>query len=89
MVVLADSGPVWSPCTMMTGPSNYFTFLTVWAVVASSPGPSPKERSGTHYLCMREISRYVFRKKLRALSCPYVEDSTNQEYRAFFDIYRL
>ena len=26
MVVLGDSGPVWSPCTMTTGASNYCHF---------------------------------------------------------------
>jgi len=36
---------------------------------------------------MREILRYTFRKKRRALPCPYAEDYlTNQEHRAFFDI---
>jgi len=35
---------------------------------------------------MREIFRYIFRKKLRALPCPYAEDYTNQEYRAFYTL---
>ena len=48
---------------------------------------STEERPGTHCLCMREIFRYIFRKKLRALPCPYAEDYTNQEYRAFFEIH--
>ena len=32
-----------------------------------------------------EIFRYIFRKKLRAFPCPYVEDYTNLEYRDFFE----
>ena len=43
----------------------------------------PEERPGTHCLRMREV---FFRKKLRALPCPYVEDYTSQEYRAFFEL---
>ena len=35
---------------------------------------------------MREIFRYIFRKMLRALPCPYAEDYTNQKYRAFFEL---
>ena len=51
------------------------------------PRPLPsEERPGTHCLHMREIFRYNFHKKLRALPCPYVEDYTNQEYRAFFEL---
>ena len=34
MVVLDDSGPVWSPCTMTTGAS--VTFLTVWTLVVEA-----------------------------------------------------
>ena len=30
---------------------------------------------------------FFFRKKLRALSCPYAEDYTNQEYRTFLEIH--
>ena len=33
MVVLGDSGPVWSPCTMTTGTVTTVTFLTVWTLV--------------------------------------------------------
>ena len=52
------------------------------------PRPLPlEERPGTHCLRMRKIVHYIFRKKLRALPCPYVEDYTNQEYRAFFEIH--
>ena len=46
----------------------------------------PEERPGTHCLRMRKIFHYLFRKKLCALPCPYVEDYTNQEYRAFFEL---
>jgi len=35
---------------------------------------------------IHEIFRYIFRKKLRAFPCPYVEDYTNLEYRYFFEI---
>ena len=35
---------------------------------------------------MRKIFHYIFRKKLRALPCPYAEEYTNQEYRAFFEL---
>ena len=34
MVILGDSGPVWSPCTMITGAS--VTFLTVWTLVVEA-----------------------------------------------------
>ena len=55
--------------------------------LASFPGPSPpEERPATHCLRMREIFRYIFRIKLRALPCPYAEDCTHQEYRAFFEL---
>ena len=47
---------------------------------------STEERPGTHCLHMREIFHYIFRKKLCALPCPYAEDYTNQEYRAFFEL---
>jgi len=47
----------------------------------------PEERPGTHCLRMRKIFRYIFRKKLRTHPCPYAEDYTNQEYRAFFEIH--
>ena len=51
--------------------------------LASSSGPfPPEERPGTH--CFR-IFHYIFREKLGALPCPYVEDYSNQEYRAFLD----
>ena len=36
MVVLGDSGPVWSPCTMTTGTVTTVTFLTVWALVVEA-----------------------------------------------------
>ena len=40
--------------------------IRLW--LASFPGPSPpEERPGTHCLRMREIFRYIFRKKLCAL----------------------
>ena len=48
--------------------------------------PPPEERPGTHCLRIRKIFRYIFRKKLRTLPCPYAEDYTNQVYRAFFEI---
>ena len=48
--------------------------------------PPPEERPGTHCLRMREIFGYIFRKKLHALPCPYAEDYTNQEYRAFYTL---
>ena len=35
---------------------------------------------------MHEIFRYIFCKKLHALSCPYAEDYTNQENRTFFEL---
>ena len=56
--------------------------------IASFPGPSPlpEERPGTHCLRMCKIFRYIFRKKYRAHPCPYVDDYTNQEYRAFFEL---
>ena len=57
------------------------------SLLASSPGPSPpKERPGTDCLRMREIFCYIFCKKLHALPCPYMEDNTNQERRAFFEL---
>ena len=43
-----------------------------------------EKRPGTHCLCMHKIFRYIFCKKLRALSCLYAEDYTNQECKAFF-----
>ena len=56
--------------------------------IAPSPGPcmAPGERPGTHCLTMSNISCYFLRKKLRALPCPYGEDYTNREYRAFLKI---
>ena len=61
--------------------------LLAGVTLASSPGPSPpEERPGTHCLRMREIFCYIFREKLRALPCPYAEDYTNQEYRAFYTL---
>ena len=49
------------------------------------PLPS-KERPGTHCLCMCKIFCQIFHKRLHALPYPYVEDCTNQEYRAFFEL---
>ena len=37
-------------------------------------------------LRMHKTFRYIFRKKLHTLPCPYTEDYTNQEYRAFFEL---
>ena len=40
--------------------------------LASFPSPfPPKKRPGTHCSCMRKIFRYIFSKKLCALSCLY------------------
>ena len=56
------------------------SFLT--SLVPRPPPPPPtEERPGTHCLRMRKIFRYIFRKKLHALPCPYAVDYTNQEYR--------
>ena len=55
--------------------------------IESSPGPSPRgEAWNTPFTHMREIFRYIFHKKFRALPCPYAEDYTNKEYRALFEI---
>ena len=56
--------------------------------LASSPGPSPPRRGLVHTVCAcaKYSALFSVKKKLRALPCPYVEDYTNQEYRAFFEI---
>ena len=37
MVVLVTVVPVWSPCAMRTGASNYaVTFLTLWTILVES-----------------------------------------------------
>ena len=59
----------------------------VHPVCSLDPRPlSPEERPGTHCLRMCKIFRYIFCKILCALHCPYAEDYTNQEYRAFFEL---
>ena len=52
--------------------------------LASSPGPFPPSR-GLYTLF--EHVQNIFHKNLCALPCPYAEDYTNQEYRAFFEIH--
>ena len=57
----------------------------VHPVCSLVPRPLPPPRRGlVHTACA--CAKYCFRKKLRALPCPYVEDYTNQEYRAFFEL---
>ena len=52
-----------------------------------SQAPPPRgEAWYTLFAHVRNIPLF-FRKKLRALPCPYAEDYTNQEYRAFFEIH--
>ena len=48
--------------------------------------PAQGEAWYTLFMHARNIQLY-FRKKLHALPCPYAEDYTNQEYRAFFEIH--
>ena len=65
----------------------YCCVIEAQCIIASSPGPFPPLPRGEAWytpLRMREIFRYIFRKKLRALPCPYAVDYTNQEYRAFY-----
>ena len=48
--------------------------------------PSPPPRQGEAWYTLFVYARNIFRKKLHALLYTYVEDYTNQEYRAFFEI---
>ena len=53
-----------------------------------APSPFPLPRRGlvhTFFAHAQNIPLYC--KKLHALPCPYAEDYTNQEYRAFFEIH--
>ena len=66
MVVLGDSGPVWSPCTMMIGASNYCHFLTIWTLVVEAVPTSMrcqytsnKSVEFVHRLCCYENSNGI------------------------------
>jgi len=48
------------------------------------PWPLPPRGEARYTLRMHEIFCHIFCKKLRVLPCPYAEDYTNQEYRAFY-----
>ena len=64
------------------GMYKYMLVIAVF-MVGSFPGPSPPRRGLVHSVC--SCAKY-FPQKLCALPCPYAEDYTNYEYRAFFEL---
>ena len=67
--------PVLWPVHPVLWPVHPVLWLAIIVLLSLVPRPLPPEkRPGTHCLRMRKIFRYLFRKKLRALPCPYAED---------------
>ena len=64
---------------------TYIYLPYLYSIYYDSPVPAPPQREAWYTLC--KIFRYIFRKKLRALPCPYAEDYTSQECRPFFKIH--
>jgi len=56
-------------------------------LLASPPGPSPSEEAWYTPFCACAIYSVISSiKNFVHLCCPYAEDYTNQEYKAYFEI---
>ena len=72
MVVLGDSGPAWSPCTMTTGAS--VTFLSVWTLEAEPTSMSCQYTSNrnlefVHRLCCYDNNEIYLSTILKLFAC--------------------